>query len=416
MKRKSIMLVAGEASGDWLAAELVRALREEITDAEAVPTWDYQPLHASLEPHFFGAGGAHMASAGVELAFDLTAHSVMGLWEPIKNLAKFRRFLLQLRELAVKKEPDAIIFVDFSGFNLRLAHAIKTRVRMHLDWFHDWNPKLIQFVSPQVWASRAGRANQLAQDHNLLLSIFPFEKEWYARRVPELKVEFVGHPMLDRYSGIDCHRPLDAQVNNRPTVLLLPGSRPSELARHIPVINGAMARLRENLPELHARLVLPSQERLNQAKAMELDRGIELQIGDLPQALKLADVALACSGTVTMECALCGVPAVVFYKTSWFNYEVAKRIATVEFLAMPNLLAKEPIFPEFIQDAATAENVANAALELLRDEPRRQRIRIKLAEIISSLGGPGASRRAAKAVVRLFEPRLSEPPVPAASV
>ena len=177
-----------------------------------------------------------------------------------------------------------------------------------------------------------------------------------------------------------------------------------------------MARLRENLPELHARLVLPSQERLNQAKAMELDRGIELQIGDLPQALKLADVALACSGTVTMECALCGVPAVVFYKTSWFNYEVAKRIATVEFLAMPNLLAKEPIFPEFIQDAATAENVANAALELLRDEPRRQRIRIKLAEIISSLGGPGASRRAAKAVVRLFEPRLSEPPVPAASV
>jgi lipid-A-disaccharide synthase len=233
--------------------------------------------------------------------------------------------------------------------------------------------------------------------------------------VPELKVEFIGHPMLDRYSGIDCHRPLDAQVNNRPTVLLLPGSRPSELARHIPVINGALARLRESFPELHARLVLPNQDRLTQAKGMELDRGIELQIGDLPQALKLADVALACSGTVTMECALCGVPAVVFYKTSWFNYEVAKRIATVQFLAMPNLLAKEPIFPEFIQGAATPENVANAALELLRDEPRRQRIKGKLAEIISSLGGPGASRRGAKAVARLLEPRLSEAPTTASA-
>jgi lipid-A-disaccharide synthase len=416
VKRKSIMVVAGDPSGDWLAAELVRALREEITNAEALPTWDYQPLRASLEPYFFGAGGSHMSAAGVELAFDLTAHSVMGLWEPIKNLAKFRRFLLQLHALAVKKEPDAIIFVDFSGFNLRLAHAIKTRVRRHLDWFHDWNPKLIQFVSPQVWASRARRANQLALDHDLLLSIFPFERDWYARRVPELKVEFVGHPMLDRYSGIDCRQPLDAPVKNPPTVLLLPGSRPGELARHIPVINGALAILRKAVPNLRVQLVLPNQDRQTQARGMELDKGIELQIGDLPRALKQADVALACSGTVTMECALCGVPSVVFYKTSWINYEVAKRIVTVNFLAMPNLLTNEPIFPEFIQGAATPENVANAALELLRDEPRRQRIKAKLAEIIASLGGPGASRRAAKAVVRLLEPRLCDLPVPANSV
>jgi lipid-A-disaccharide synthase len=154
-------------------------------------------------------------------------------------------------------------------------------------------------------------------------------------------------------------------------------------------------------------LVLPNQDRLNQTKGMELDGAIELQVGDLPQALKLADVALACSGTVTMECALCGVPAVVFYKTSWFSYEVARRIATVEFVAMPNLLAKGAIFPEFIQGAATPENVASAALELLRDGPRRQKIKAKLAEIIASLGGPGASRRAARAVVKVLQPKLA---------
>lgn len=409
------MVVAGEASGDWLAAELVRALREEITNAEAVPTWDYQPLRTSLEPRFFGAGGANMASAGVELAFDLTAHSVNGLWEPIKNLPKFRRLLWELHHLAVEREPDAIITVDFSGFNLRLGKAIKSHVRRRLDWFHDWNPKLIHYVSPQVWASREGRALQLARDYDLLLSIFPFEKDWYVRRVPELKVEFVGHPMLTRYLGIDCRQPLVAPVKNPPTILLLPGSRPAELARHIPVINGALLILRKSIPNLRVQLVLPNEDRLNQAKEMELDRGIDLQVGDLPQALKQADVALACSGTVTMECALCGVPAVVFYKTSWFNYEIAKRIVRVKFLAMPNLLADEAIFPEFIQGAATPENVANAALELLRDEPRRQRIKSKLAEIIVSLGGPGASRRGAKAIVRLLEPRLNEPPVSAAS-
>jgi lipid-A-disaccharide synthase len=404
MKRKSIMLVAGEASGDWLAAELVRALREEITNVEALPTWDYQPLHASLEPHFFGAGGPHMAAAGVELAFDLTAHSVIGLWDPIKNLLKFRRLLLQLYHLALENKPDAIIFVDFSGFNSRLAHAIKTHVRARLDWFHDWDPRLIQYVSPQVWASREGRAYQLARDYDLLLSIFPFEKDWYAKRVPQLKVEFVGHPMLDRYSSIDWRQALDSPLKHPPAVLLLPGSRPGELARHIPVMIGAVGILHKSFPNLRALMVLPNQERLSQAKGLNLPAELKLQVGDLPQAMKEADVALACSGTVTMECALCSVPAVAFYKTFWFNYEVGKRIATVKFLAMPNLLAGEAIFPEFIQGAATPENLAQAALELLRDEPGRQKVKTKLAEIIASLGGPGASRRAAQAVVRLLEP------------
>jgi lipid-A-disaccharide synthase len=405
VKRKSIMLVAGEASGDWLAAELVRALREEITSAEALPTWDYQPLHASLEPHFFGAGGPQMAAAGVELAFDLTAHSVTGLWEPIKNLLKFRRLLLRLYHLALERKPDAIIFVDFSGFNSRLAHAIKTHVRGHLDWFHDWNPRLIQYVSPQVWASREGRAYQLARNYDLLLSIFPFERDWYAKRVPELKVEFVGHPMLDRYSGIDCRQPLDSPVKNPPTVLLLPGSRPGELGRHIPVMLGALGILRKSFTNLSAQMVLPNEVLLSQAKGMSLPAELEVRTGDLPHAMKEADVALASTGTVTMECAYCGVPTVAFYKTSWLTYEVGKRVVRVKFLAMPNLLANEAIFTEFVQGTATPESLAQAALELVRNEPRRQKIKTKLAEIIASLGGPGASRRAAKAVAQLFEPK-----------
>src|SRR5437667_10687123 len=143
MKPKSFMLIAGEASGDLLAAELVRALRQELADAEAVPTTDFQPLYTSLEPRFFGAGGPRMAAAGVELAFDLTAHSVIGLSDVFKNYFKFRRLFHQLYRLALDREPDAIVCVDFSGFNRRFAHEIKEHVRSHTGWFQDWDPKII---------------------------------------------------------------------------------------------------------------------------------------------------------------------------------------------------------------------------------------------------------------------------------
>ena len=193
------MLIAGEASGDMLAAELVRALRQEFAEAEAIPTTDYQPLHTGLEPRFFGAGGPQMASAGVNLAFDMTAHAIIGLSEAMKNYLKFRRLFRQLFRLALERQPDAIICVDFSEFNRRFAHALRQYTRGHADWFHDWDPRIIRYISPQVWASREGRAFEMARDYDLVLSIFPFEKEWYAKRVPELRVEFVGHPIVDRY-------------------------------------------------------------------------------------------------------------------------------------------------------------------------------------------------------------------------
>src|ERR1035437_1078031 len=194
MKPTSFMLIAGEASGDMLAAELVRALRRAIPAATPISTTDYQPLHGSLEPRFFGAGGPQMAAAGVELAFDMTAHSVIGLSEALKNYLKFRRLFRQLFRLALDRQPDAIICVDFSGFNRRFAHAIRQYTRARADWFHNWDPRIIRYISPQVWASREGRAFQMARDYDAVLSIFPFEKDWYAKRVPQLRVEFVGHP------------------------------------------------------------------------------------------------------------------------------------------------------------------------------------------------------------------------------
>jgi lipid-A-disaccharide synthase len=393
------MLIAGEASGDTLAAELVRAIRLEQAEAEAIPTADYQPLHTSLEPRFFGAGGPQMAAAGVDLALDLTAHSVIGLSEVLANLLKFRRLFHQLFLLASERQPDAIICVDFSGFNRRFAHAIRQYAHARADWFHDWQPRIVQYVSPQVWASREGRARQMARDFDLVLSIFPFEAEWYAKRVPQLRVEFVGHPIVDRY-GPGRMSQREGRVDKvAPKVLLLPGSRAGELRRHLSVMLEALDLLRAKVPGLRGRMVLPSQTLVQQAKALRLPTGLEVQAGGLPEALGEADVAIASTGTVTTECAYFGVPTVALYKTSWGTYQIARRIVKVSYLAMPNLLANEPIFPEFIQGAATAENIVRAALELLRDEARRARVKARLGEIVASLGSPGATRRAAKAIL-----------------
>ena len=371
------MLIAGETSGDLLASELVSALREKLPDAK-----------------FFGAGGPKMSAGDVDLAFDMTRHAVTGITDVLKKILKFRELFNQLFALALERQPDAIIGVDYGGFNLRFGHAIKEYVRKNPG---AWNPKIIQFVSPQVWASRPKRANRLEADYDLLLSIFPFEKAWYAQRVPRLRVEFVGHPMLDRTRKPEVPSHTETTA---PLVLLLPGSRRSELQRHLPPMLDALKLIREKLPTVKAQMVLPNEALLPLAKTA--GALVEIQIGRLPEALNRADVALASTGTVTMECAFFGVPTVTLYKTSGLTYQIGKRLITVTSLTMPNLLAAETVYPEFIQYDATPENLAGAALELLQDPARREKIKAQLAKIVSSLGEPGATKNAANAVLSLF--------------
>ena len=377
------MLIAGEASGDLLAAELVSAMRSQLPDAT-----------------FSGAGGAKMAEARVELAFDMTEHAVVGFSDVVKNYFKFRRLFNQLLALAVERKPDVIIGVDFGGFNLRFGHAVRQYVRNNP--FSKWNPKIVQFVSPQVWASRPSRANLLAADYDLVLSIFPFEKNWYGERAPQLRVEFVGHPMVDRSQKSEVR---NQKPDKTPVVLLLPGSRGSELQRHLPILFQAAWKIVQTKAVRYI-CVLPNESLAALAKPLALKNGwpdMIFQIGNLPDALAQADLAIASTGTVTMECAFFGVPTVTLYKTSWFNYEIAKRIVTVKWATMPNILANEEVFPEFIQNAATPEAISLAALELLQNESRRAKIKSQLAKIVSSLGEPGAARSAAAAILSLLD-------------
>ena len=166
---------------------------------------------------------------------------------------------------------------------------------------------------------------------------------------------------------------------------------------------GALKLIQEKLPDVRARMVLPNPALKKLAdKLSALQPNVEIQVGNLPQALAETDIAIASTGTVTMECAFFGVPTVTLYKTSWLTYQIGKRIVTVKSLTMPNLLAKEEIFPEFVQNAATPEGISHAALELLQNEILRGRIKERLAKIVSQLGDPGASQRAATAILSLF--------------
>ncbi len=385
----SIMFVAGEPSGDLLAAELVASLKVELAA---------NPQSAARYPQFFGAGGPKMAEAGVELAFDMTRHSVIGPWEAVKSYGRFKRIFDRMVALAFERRPDVIVCVDFSVFNHRFAEKIRWETEVRRATHGDWKPKIVKYVSPQVWASRPGRAKSMPRLFDLLLTIFPFEKAWYAGRVPELKVEFVGNPAADRFNVE--RSTLNVERSNN-SVLLLPGSRVGELKRHLPVMFEAMREIQRARPDTRARMVLPNEPLLQLARSIAPPVELELRVGDLRSALAEATVAIACTGTVTMECAWFGLPTVALYKTSWGTYQIGRRIIQVKFLAMPNILAGEAVYPEFIQDDATGGNLARAALELLNDAPRREAISAKLARMVTSLGGAGASRRAAEAILRL---------------
>jgi lipid-A-disaccharide synthase len=384
MTPKTIMIVAGDPSGDANAADLVKAL------AGAVP-----------QAQFIGAGGPKMAEAGVKLSFDLTAHSAIGPADAIKNLGSFWKRRQHLFDLAKERQPELIVLVDSYTFNQPLAHAIKTFVRAGAT---NWQPKIVRYTSPQVWGSRPGRAEKMAGDIDLLLCLFPFEKDWYARRGTRLRVEFVGHPMFDRH-GADTAALADANppAGEKPIIVLLPGSRTGEIKRHLPVM---LAAAREILARQPARFKTVA---LNEKIADEIRLfltpdmpEVEIQTGHLADALSNATLAIASTGTVTMECAYFGLPTVAMYKVSPVAYHLLHWFVTVKYAAMPNILADEIVFPEFIQGRATPENLAGAALDLLTDAPRRAEIRAKLRQVIASLGGPGSTQRAAAIILQLM--------------
>jgi lipid-A-disaccharide synthase len=305
--------------------------------------------------------------------------------------------------LAEERRPDAIICVDYGGFNRRFAAAIRSRQG------EGWRPRLIQYVSPQVWASRPGRARTLARDLDLLISILPIEKPWYAERFPALPVDFVGHPIVDRHPTARTRE--EPPPDGMPRVVLLPGSRPSEVARHWPLMVSAARQIQQESPASWM-AVFNDESLRNLALTVQPIDGLplQMQVGGLSQELRHATLAIASTGTVTLECALWLVPTLAIYKASWSTYQIARRIIRVRHLALPNLLAPDPVMPEFLQHHATPGAIATEATRLLKNRDQQREMRRRLSDVVTRLGPPGAAHRAAQAILSLITSPASGPP------
>lgn len=387
-----IFVIAGEASGDELAAELITELKRLFPKGS--------------EPEILAAGGDQLAAAGAQILLNLPKHAVVGLIEPLKKLGFFRKTLNQLVEATINFNPDIIILVDYSGFNLRFSKKfLKSFDQNSAKNSSSIRPKLVYFISPQVWASRPKRANIIARDFDLLLSIFPFEKDWYKKNAPSLNVEFIGHPLVDRYKSFHPEQRKTSPSLLSPKIVLLPGSRVGEIKNHWPVIRETIEKINKSGLVFEITLALPNKSLVSIIKEITPDFDdlkINTVVGNLPQCLSEADLAIASSGTVTMECAWFRIPTIVIYKTSWITYQIAKRIITVPYIAMPNILANKEIFPEFVQSDLTSENLLNAVQEFVSSHAKRKNVLDQLNLICESLGEPGPCKRAVNHIISLL--------------
>ncbi len=365
-----LYLVAGEASGDARGAELMRALRE------IAPT-----------VAFAGAGGPQMRALAGGDFLDWADEAVVGLWDVLKKYGYFRaQFDRMLAEVA-RTSPDALILIDYPGFNLRLAKAVRAQ-----------HPgiKIIYYISPQVWAWNRGRIPKMAKWLDLMLCIFPFEKPLYEQS--GLKTEFVGHPMLDSLAAKRIAEPRDEKL-----VALLPGSRGKEVRRIFPMMLAAAQRMKRERPDLRFEASAASGRLAEEMRGALTTAGLDetfcaVRAGTAHELMQRAVAGMVCSGTATLESAYFGLPMVILYKVVWLTWVIGKRLVKVDFLGMPNVLAGREIAREFLQDAAQPEPIAAEMLRLVNDASARAEAQCDLAAVIGKLGTPGAGARAARCI------------------
>lgn len=370
MHAKRIYIIAGESSGDAHGAVLMR----EIT--RLVP-----------EVCFSGAGGPQMQEMAGGEFIDWTQEAVVGLWDVIVKYPYFREKFYRMYRDIRDLNPAAVIFVDYPGFNLRLAQYLR---RKH------FGGKLIYYISPQVWAWNRGRIPRMAAFLDLMLCIFPFEKSLY--EASGLRAEFVGHPMVEELERYRIDVPRTPNL-----IALLPGSRSREIRRIFPAMLEAVKLLRAKDETVRFEASAASER----ARELMMKLVAEANPGDIPiglknpwQLMQRAGVGMVASGTATLESSFFLLPFVLIYKVSWLTYLPARLLIRVDYLGMPNILAGKEIIPEFIQHEASPIRIADAVWELYSNPSRRADMVSAMGRVIKLLGEKGAGRRAAEAVVR----------------
>lgn len=373
-----LYIIAGETSGDAHAAVLMR---------------DILALRPGIE--FTGAGGPRMNAIAGHRLFEWTHEAVVGLWDVLLKYPYFRAQFYRMYREIMALQPDAVIFVDYPGFNLRLARCLKRR---------GYRGRLVFYISPQVWAWNRARIPRMAAYLDLMLCIFPFEPALY--RQSGLKAEFVGHPMVNELAR---HR---HKVERDPSLVgLFPGSRAREVKRIFPIMLAAARTLRAKKRYLRFEASAVNETLREHMRALADAAGfpgMEIAIKEAPALMQRAWVGMVASGTATMEASFFQMPFVLIYKVSWLTYAVGRALIRVDYLGMPNILAGRPLIPEFIQQDAEPGRIVEA-LEKLADDPDARRTMVNgMAEVIQALGEEEAGQRAARALLNHLESSLAK--------
>jgi lipid-A-disaccharide synthase len=378
----TIYFVAGEVSADNHGAALMRSLR--ALDDRLV---------------FIGRGGPQMQQiAGGQFKDWIGEAAVLGLWEVLRKYGYFReQFHKTLHEIQENK-PAAVVLIDYPGFNLRLARALRTQAPQQ---------KLIYYISPQVWAWNRGRVKKMAHYIDLMLCIFPFEVDLYSQA--GLRAVFVGHPMIERLQA------RKIQTERDPNLIgLFPGSRSREVRKIFPVMLETARELRKRNQNLRFEVAAASEQLAQEMKpaVAALDQpqdreAIQIKLDETATIMQRAWAGVVASGSATLEAAYFRLPFVLIYKVAWPTYLAAKVVVSVKYLGMPNLLADKEVVPEFIQHRARPDAIVKAVQPLIENAKARDRMISEFDAIAPKLGDSGASERAARAII---EEIMRKPP------
>ena len=369
MNEKNIWIMAGEASGDLYGSHLYHEIKKKLPDATIK-----------------GMGAQEMKKAGVDILVDSSELGVIGFVEVIKMYPTFKRLFNQLLKQAIEEKPDAVIMIDYPGFNLRLAKKL-----------HAAGIKVIWYVCPQVWAWGKKRIPVFAEVVSKMLVIFPFETETFKHT--SLDVEFVGHPLVDILSEV----PRPERDPN--LLLLLPGSRRSEISRLLKDMILTANKVAENNPNV--RFVLPTPREAIQEMVQEMlvklapTAPIKVVCGESVEWMCKASAGIAASGTVTVQAAILGLPLISTYRLQSLTYQVASRIVDIPYFTMINFIAKKEIYPEFLQSEVCPEKLIPALESIMPNGSRRVQIEQDLKDVLQLLGGKqGAFENASAAIIK----------------
>ena len=378
MSQAHVMILAGEASGDAHAAEFVEQLKSLQTDIR-----------------LSGMGSQEMRRAGVEVFFDSSIIAVVGLVEVLKHWGDIKKAMALVKERLEQTRPDLLVLVDYPEFNLKMArHARELGI------------KVLFYISPQVWAWRPKRIHKIGKLIDHMAVIFKFERQYYENA--GIPVSFVGHPLVDKVKVSADREALRAELGIAAAdrvIGLFPGSRHSEISRLLPLMFETAELMRKRDPQI--RFLLPVASTLDfdaiSRQCANRDLDIIVSQGDIYEAISCCDAIVSCSGTVTLEIGLLGVPMCIVYKMSGMSYSIMKRLITIPHIGLVNIVADGAVVREFLQQQANPETVSAELFELLENSEYRTQIKSGLERVRQNLGTGDGARNMAQLVLSLIE-------------